>query len=77
MLNVPVYTGDALELQLPLLGGGDSTHDWKHLLSTTGLLPSTCKIAAAIPVAGTLVICAALLFSFTYARRAQGAAGEF
>jgi hypothetical protein len=77
LLNVSVYAGDALKLQLPLLGGDDSIHDWNHLLSMTGLLPSTYKIAAAIRVAGTLLICAAIFFSLRHARRDEGAAGEF
>ena len=77
LLNVSVYAGDALELQLPLLGGEDSIHDWNHLLSAVGLLPSTYKIAAAIRLSGTLAICAALYFSLRHARREATAAGEF
>ncbi|HEX8127721.1 MAG TPA: hypothetical protein VF527_01240 [Pyrinomonadaceae bacterium] len=77
LLNVSVYAGDALELQLPLLGGEESIHDWNHLLSMTGLLPSTYKIAALIRIAGTLAICAAIFFSLTHARRAESATGEF
>jgi hypothetical protein len=77
LLNVSVYAGDALKLQLPLLGGEDSTHDWNHLLSATGLLPSTYKIAAAIRVAGTLTILAALFFSLRHGRRVESDAREF
>ena len=33
ILNVSVYAGDSLALQLPLLGGEDSIHDWNYLLS--------------------------------------------
>ncbi|HZG53095.1 MAG TPA: hypothetical protein VEZ40_13245 [Pyrinomonadaceae bacterium] len=77
LLNVSVYAGDALAMQLPLLGGEDSIHDWNHLLSATGRLSSTDKIAAAIRVAGTLAICAAGFFSLKYARRAGRATGEF
>ena len=77
LLNVSVYAGDALKLQLPLLGGEDSIHDWNHLLSATGLLPSTYKIAAAIRVAGTLLIFAALFLSLRHARRDGREAGEF
>jgi hypothetical protein len=77
LLNVSVYAGDALKLQLPLLGGEDSIHDWNHLLSAMELLPSTYKIAVAIRIAGTLAICAALFFSLKHARRAESEAGEF
>jgi hypothetical protein len=76
LLNVSVYAGDALELQLPLLGGEDSIHDWNHLLSMTGLLPSTYKIAAAIRIAGTLTIFAAIFYSLTRAQRAESGARE-
>ena len=76
LLNVSVYAGDALDLRLPLLGGEDSIHDWNHLLSSHGLLPSTYKIAAAIRVAGTLAIFAALFYSLKHARGAEGEAGE-
>lgn len=77
LLNVSVYAGDALALELPLLGGEDSTHDWNYLLSSTGLLPSTHKIAAAIRIAGTFAIFAALFFSLKHARRSDPAAEEF
>lgn len=69
LLNVSVYAGDALALQLPLLGGEDSIHDWNYLLSSTGLLPATHKIAATIRIAGTLAIFAALFFALKHARR--------
>jgi hypothetical protein len=77
LLNVSVYAGDALALQLPLLGGEDSIHDWNYLLSSTGLLPSTHKIAAAIRIAGTLAILAALFFALKHARRDDAADAEF
>lgn len=63
MLNVSVYAGDALDMQLPLLGEQDSIHDWNYLLEHLGLLASTSKIAGAIRLAGTLVIVAALYLS--------------
>jgi hypothetical protein len=77
LLNVSVYAGDALALQLPLLGGEDSIHDWNYLLSSTGLLPSTHKIAAAIRLAGMLSIFAALFFSLKHARRNDQTTEEF
>lgn len=67
LLNVSVYAGDSLVLQLPLLGGEDTLHDWNYLLSEFGLLPRTYVIAAALRVAATLVILAAAALSFIYA----------
>jgi hypothetical protein len=77
LLNVSVYAGDALALELPLLGGEDSIHDWNYLLSSTGLLHATHKIAAAIRIAGTLSIFAALFFSLKLACRDDTQAEEF
>ena len=56
ILNVSVYAGDSLALQLPLLGGQDSVHDWNYMLSSLNLLPATAKIAGAIRLLGTIVI---------------------
>lgn len=69
ILNVSVYAGDALALQLPLLGGSDTLHDWNYLLSSTGLLQHTAAIAGGIRLLGTLVIIAASVGAFVFARR--------
>jgi hypothetical protein len=69
ILNVSVYAGDAEAMQLPLLGGDDSGHDWNYLLSTLNLLPATAKIAAAIRVLGTAAIFLATFGSVRFARR--------
>lgn len=71
MLNVSVYAGDSLALQLPLLGGQDSIHDWNYLLSTLNLLPATAKIAGAIRLLGTIVIALAAFGSIRFSRRAD------
>ena len=69
ILNVSVYAGDAVALQLPLLGGQDSMHDWNYLLSILNLLPATAKIAGAIRLLGTLVIAVAAFGSIRFSRR--------
>jgi hypothetical protein len=69
VLNVSVYAGDSLDLQLPLLGGQDSVHDWNYMLSSLNLLPATRKIADAIRVLGTLVIALAAFASIKFATR--------
>ncbi|MGA9768549.1 MAG: hypothetical protein WBV94_05880 [Blastocatellia bacterium] len=56
LLNVSVYAGDSVRMQLPLLGGQDSVHDWNYLLDRAGLLSATPKIAGLIRLGGTLVI---------------------
>ena len=69
LLNVSVYAGDAFEMQLPLLGGDDSIHDWNWMLDRLGLLGSTREIAGAIRLAGTLAILTAAVWSLATARR--------
>src|SRR2546423_939514 len=69
ILNVSVYAGDAVALQLPLLGGEGSTHDWNYMLSSLNLLGSTTQIAGAIRLLGTIVIALAAFGSFKFAHR--------
>ena len=63
-LNVSVYAADARLRQLPLLGGDNTDHDWNIILSQLLVLDHTAAIAAAIRIAGTMVIFAAAYFSF-------------
>ena len=58
ILNVSVYAADSIKMQLPLLGGPDSIHDWNYLLTETGLLSSTPLIGGLIRFIGTIVILA-------------------
>jgi hypothetical protein len=60
ILNVSVYAGDSIKMQLPLIGGPDSLHDWNYLLEKTGLLSATPKVAGLIRLAGTIVIACGL-----------------
>jgi hypothetical protein len=69
ILNVSVYAGDSVALQLPLLGGQDSVHDWNYLLSSLNLLSATATIAGAIRFLGTIVIALSAIGSFIFAQR--------
>jgi len=69
ILNVSVYAGDSLALQLPLLGGSDTVHDWNYLLSSLGLLQHTATVAGAIRLVGTLVIVTASVGAVVFARK--------
>jgi len=69
ILNVSVYAGDSLALQLPLLGGQDSMHDWNYLLSSLNLLPATTQVAGAIRLLGTIIILLAVFGGIKFARR--------
>ena len=63
LLNVSVYAGDAVKMQLPLLGGDNVIHDWNWLLVYTGQLHHTDGIALTIRTLGTLAILAAAVWS--------------
>lgn len=65
ILNIYVYASDAVNMVLPLVGGG--IHDWNWMLTTLGMLDYTKPIAAVIRIAGTLVIIAAAGTSIYYA----------
>ena len=69
ILNVSVYAGDAQALQLPLLGGQDSMHDWNYLLTSLNLLPATNVVAGVIRALGTITILTAALGAIKFARR--------
>lgn len=69
LLNVSVYAGDAVAMELPLLGGDDSIHDWNWMLDHLGLLSHTREIAGSIAALGTLTILSAAVWSFLSARR--------
>jgi hypothetical protein len=76
ILNVSVYAGDSLALQLPLLGGPDTIHDWNYLLSSSGLLQHTATIAGGIRLLGTLVIIAASVGAFVFAKTTRAQASH-
>jgi hypothetical protein len=63
-LNIHIYASDAVQMVLPLVGGGE--HDWNYLLTQTGLLGSTKTVADIFRVIGTLVILAASVLSVYY-----------
>ena len=68
ILNVSVYAGDSIRLELPLLGGQDSVHDWNYLLTSMNMLPATAKVAGALRLLGTVVIVVASVGAIRFAR---------
>jgi len=70
ILNVYVYTADAVVMQLVLTSGltgsEGSFHDWNYLLTATGLIGSTKMVAGIIRAIGTLTIIAAAIGSIYY-----------
>lgn len=68
LLNVSVYAGDAISMQLPLLGGDDSIHDWNYILDRLRLLAATSKVAGTIRFVATAVIVLAFYSAVKHAR---------
>lgn len=60
-INVSVYAGDALRMQLPLLGGDSSVHDWNWMLIYLGQLRHTAGVAQTINILGWIFLFAGLL----------------
>ena len=69
LLNVSVYAADSVVMQLPLLGGNDSIHDWNYMLEQMGLLRQTAGVALAIRALGTLIIIFAIVWAIYAARQ--------
>lgn len=74
-LDVYIYASDAVVMQLPLLSGLTGAeggfHDWNYLLTEMNLLDKTYLIAKIIRFTGTLIIVAAAIGAFIYARRGE------
>jgi hypothetical protein len=62
LLNVSVYAQDAILMNLNLLGGDASIHDWNYLLSALNLLPYTSQIASLIYALGMMTLLAGIIF---------------
>jgi hypothetical protein len=71
MLNVAVYAGDALAMELPLIGGEGALHDWNYMLDRLGMLQSTPVVSGLIRFCGTVIIIAAGIIAFRFSE-AQG-----
>ena len=57
-INVSIYASDAIKMQLPLLGGEASIHDWNYILDSLNILQYTNKIGSALFETGVLIIIA-------------------
>lgn len=65
LLNVSVYASDAIDMNLPLLGGDSVMHDWNTLLQMINALKYTSVIGGAIYFAGIITIVAAVCASLS------------
>jgi hypothetical protein len=53
-VNLEVYIGDARSMELPLLGGDNSTHDWNWLLGEMNLLRQDKAMAGFVYALGSI-----------------------
>ena len=81
LLDVYVYANDAVVMQLPLLSGLTGSeggfHDWNYLLTETGMLAHTTFIAKLLRFSGTILIVAAAVGAFLYARKGEAIVSDF
>lgn len=67
LVNVSVYVRDAVVMQLPLLGGDGTIHDWNYLLGRMELLSFTPLISLLIFVSGfvcmSVGVCLGIMFA--------------
>ncbi len=68
LINVSVYVGDSINMQLPLLGGESAIHDWNYLLSEMGILKYAPGVADMIYLSGVLVMVMGLYYSITFSK---------
>ncbi len=66
LLNISVYAGDAINMDLPLLGGDNVYHDWNHLLSSINMLNYTEQIASFLYITGIVIFIIAFIYSTRY-----------
>lgn len=64
-INVSVYARDAIVMQLPLLGGDSSTHDWNHILTMLHILSWTPEVANTLYALGILCIGGAIAWTWS------------
>lgn len=65
-VNVSVYARDAQVMQLPLLGGDPSGHDWHNLLDMFHILQYSSQISTVIAVSGWMLLALAFVLSVWY-----------
>ncbi|MCK5475155.1 MAG: hypothetical protein KAI71_01050 [Candidatus Pacebacteria bacterium] len=63
-INVAVYMGDAVERELPLLGGNNVRHDWYAIFSYLNILQLTDILSTITYSIGVFIIIVAAVLSF-------------
>lgn len=69
LINISVYAGDAMKMQLSLITNDPSMHDWNHLFLTWGCLRQTDSIANVIYIVGLTIIIIAVILSLLFSKK--------
>ena len=64
LISVSIYAGDAIVMQLPLLGGDSVIHDWNYLLTELHMLRWTSQIAYTFMALGVTLTGLGVALSF-------------
>ena len=65
-INISIYAGDAILMELPLLGGDNVGHDWNNILSSLNLLNYTNQVSVSLYFIGIIIIVFAIVFSIRF-----------
>jgi TfoX C-terminal domain len=68
LFNLSVYIGDARAMELPLLGGDNSTHDWNWILSNLNALNSDHALSAIVYTFGLVFLAFSVFAGLYFAR---------
>lgn len=70
IVNVSVYMADAIDMQLPLIGGGGTEgHDWHNMFLMLDILPMTSTLSAITRMLGGLIIMSAIVWGVNESRK--------
>lgn len=67
LFDIQIYIKDAIKMELPLLGGDSSIHDWNYILSRMNILNSTDSIASFVYFISLLVLGISFITACYYA----------
>jgi hypothetical protein len=65
-VSVSVYMSDAIDMQLPLVGGEGVIHDWNWLFTRMGLLQQSNSIASVFYWIGIIGVLVSLVWMFMF-----------
>jgi len=72
LVNVSVYMRDAVDMVLPLIGGGGpESHDWHNMFSMLGLLPYTQHLANITHSIAILIVFFAIGWGLSFCRKEE------